>query len=169
MILGIIFCGVFLTSFDPKQLKKDVKQKSNLKKGIISAIGAVIVFMFWYPLWDQYISDKNWIGLVLVLRIFNSLVVLIYMLATKMKILVKDKEVFFWLIITGLLDAIACIAMTWGFGASTYTSVVTVLGSAFMVPTLVMARIFLKEKLTPLQWVGILGIVSGLICMGLVG
>lgn len=73
------------------------------------------------------------------------------------------------LFLIGLFDGGAYLTLSWGFGATTFTSVVTMLSAAYSLPTLILARIFLKEKLTPNQWVGVLSIILGLVLLSGIG
>lgn len=167
--IGIVFIGIMLTSLDFKGLRDASIDKKDIVKGIPEALVAVVLFSIWFPFWDKFVSSGDWLVLVLGLRIAISLIVLSYAKVTKEGVSIKDSSLWKWLLVIGLFDGGAYITLTWGFGATTLTSVVSVLSAAFSLPTLILARIFLKEKLQPAQWLGVLSIIGGLVWLSFVG
>lgn len=167
LILLIIFIGIIITSIDFDELKRKGIGKEDLTKGIPEAILGAALFSIWFPFWDNFVSGQNWLLLVILLRIFMSLFLLTQLKITKRPIIVKDKSVFGWLIIIGLLDAGAYAALTWGYGVTSYISIITVLSATYSVPTLILAGIFLKERLKKFQYIGIFLILLGIVALAL--
>jgi drug/metabolite transporter (DMT)-like permease len=66
----------------------------------------------------------------------------------------------------GVLDTAAFLSNNFGLHAGP-VAVVTVLASLYSAVTVVLARIFLKERLRPLQWCGLLLIFSGIVLVNL--
>ena len=62
-----------------------------------------------------------------------------------------DRSLVTYVSLIGCCDAIAFAAVSYGFSATSHTSIVAVLSSTFSLPTLVLARVFLKERLAPSQ------------------
>lgn len=167
LILGIVIVGILLTSVDLQELRNEGFNKNDLK-GIPEALIGVALFSIWFPLWDNFVSGGNWLILLILLRLVSSLFLLGLIKKNNSTIKIKDLNVVKWLTVIGLLDAIAYITLTWSYSVSSYTSIISVLSATFSLPTLIMARFFLKEKIKPNQIGGIFLILLGLALIGLV-
>jgi len=167
-VLAIIFLGIMFTSIDFEEVRKDGFDWKDLTKGVPEALLGVLLFSIWFPFWDNFVSGGNWLVLVILLRAVVTTFLFIVIKTKKYTISIKDKgkDVVKWLIIIGLLDAIAYLTLTWSYGVTSYTSIISVLSATFSLPTLLLARIFLKEKLKPTQWGGIVLILLGLALLG---
>jgi drug/metabolite transporter (DMT)-like permease len=163
--LFLIIVGIILASTNLAELKSSGFKKEDFAKGVPEALIGVAIFSFWFPFWDKLVGGQNWLLLVIILRIIMSLALLIWVKLSKKSILIKDGSVFRWLIIVGILDAIAYVALTWGYGVTSYVSVITVLAATFSIPTLLLARIFLKERLQKAQLLGIFIIMTGIVLL----
>ncbi len=162
LFLFLIVIGIILASTDIAELKKRGFKKEDFANGIPEALLAVLLFSFWFPFWDKIVGGQNWVVLILLLRVIMSLMLLFTLKASKKTVIVRDKNVFRWLMFVGLLDVIAYVALTWGYGVTSYVSIITVLAATFSIPTLILARIFLKERLQKNQLIGIAIIIFGI-------
>lgn len=165
LALSVVFAGILLTSVDFKGLKDGSLDKKDLVKGLPETLAGIMLFAVWYPLWDNFVNKDNWVFLVLGLRVIIALIVFLFAKSTKIRLKIKEINIWKLLILIGLFDGGAYLTLTWGFSATTLTSVVTMLSAAYSLPTLILARIFLKEKLTTNQWMGVLSIIAGLILL----
>ncbi len=162
--LILIFLGIILTSTDFRKFKKHIPKHSSFLKGVPEAIIAVIFFSFWFPFWDNFVSTKNsWFTLLIVLRIFMALLFFLFAKYKSITLKIKNFRILSELIYIALLDLGAYLILTWAYSNSNYSSITSILSATFSVPTLILARIFLKEKLKNTQWIGIIMIISGLI------
>ena len=168
IFLSLIFIGIIITSIDFGELKKYGIRKQDLTKGVPEAILGALFFSIWFPFWDRLQSGQNWLTLVVILRSISALFLLGILKISKKTVIVKDKTVFYWLLIVGLLDAIAYAGLTWGYGLSSYSSIIIMLSATYSVPTLILARIFLKEKLPKIQIFGITLILLSIALLALV-
>lgn len=168
LVLSLIFIGIVITSTDFEELRKDGIRKEDFAKGVPEALLGVLFFSIWFPFWDNFVGGKNWLILVLLLRMFMSLFLLTQLKVTKSEVMVKDRKVFGWLILVGLLDAGAYLGLTWGYSVTNYISIITMLSATFSIPTLILARIFLKEKLQKAQIFGIALILIGIASLALI-
>lgn len=162
LLLVLIFAGIIITSIDFVELKKYGIRKEDFSKGVPEAILGALLFSIWFPFWDKLSGGQDWLVLVLILRVISSLFLLTWLKLSNKPVMVKDKTVFGWLAVIGLLDAVAYTALTWGYGVTSYTSIIIVLSATYSVPTLILARIFLKEKLLKPQIIGIILILLGI-------
>jgi len=167
LFLGIIIVGILLTSVDLQEFNKVGFDKKDLLKGVPEALIGVALFSIWFPFWDNFVSGGNWLILLILLRLVSSLFLLGLIKKNNSTIKIKDLNVVRWLAVIGLLDAIAYITLTWSYSSSSYTSIISVLSATFSLPTLILARIFLKEKIKPNQIGGIALIFLGLALLGL--
>lgn len=166
-ILGVIlmFLGIIITSTDFTDLKK-VFSKENLVNGVPEALVVMICWGFWFPLWDRFIENKDWLFWLIVLKIMIGFMLCIYFYATsKGKNLLKGyKSVLKILIPVAVLDTLAYFGTTWGYSASTNTtSLITVMSNAYSLPTIILAYLFLKERITKQQALGIASIIGGIV------
>jgi len=168
LVLSMVFIGIILTSIDPGEFKKDGFDAKDLTKGVPEALLGVAFFSVWFPFWDNFVSDKNWLILVILLRLVMALFLLGIGKASKLQVRVKDPDAIKWLVIIGVLDAIAYLTLTWSYSVTRYTSIISMLSATFSLPTLILARIFLKEKLKLNQAGGIGLILLGLSLLSLV-
>jgi len=89
------------------------------------------------------------------------------MLFSKKKIVTEGIKFPWWLLFfIGIFDMGAFFTFSLGTSGS-YASVVAPIGSAYALVTIVLAKIFLKEKIKPNQYFGIIGILAGLILISL--
>ncbi len=167
LLLFLIIAGIILASTDFAELKKSGFKKEDFAKGVPEALMGVALFSVWFPFWDKLVGGQNWLVLVIILRVIMSLMLLIGLKVSKKVIIVRDKTVFRWLVVVGILDAVAYVALTWGYGVTSYVSIITVLAATFSIPTLILARIFLKEKLQKAQLIGIAIILLGVVLLAL--
>ena len=65
-------------------------------------------------------------------------------------------------VLDGLSLTAAFAAVTYAFSATTHTSIVAVLSSTFSLPTLVLARLFLRERLATTQKLAAGVIITGI-------
>lgn len=168
----VMFIGVILMSIDWQDFKKN-NNKISLSAGIAEALIALVIFSFWYPIWDSRFADNpDWFSDVIVLRFGMAFTFLMIALVSKAKLLPqkgqqKDFSVIKLLLAVGLLDGIGFLAFNLGYGLTDSTSIVTIIGSAYALPTIVLAAIFLKERLNKLQILGVTLIVLSLIAINL--
>ncbi len=167
----IVFVGILLINGDPRSflffLPKYKPSEDKKVSGLKEIIWAVVIYSAWLVALDQFISGKSWILCLLIIRILSAISLFFYSRATKRQLLFRDKGVWKFLIIIGIFDVAAYASITYGFSATSFTSIVALLSAAFSLPTILLARVFLKEKATRLQTVGSLIIIIGVILVSL--
>ncbi len=162
--LILIFGGAMLINLDLKSLKAKrirIKGVAGLREIIIATLLATV----WTLGWDKFTGDKDW--MVYTTFMFVSMTITAFLIARLAKISLlevkSDAWKFLWLIAVG--DVVAYLAITSGYASTTYTSVVTILSGASSLPTIILARIFLKEKMATIQTIGSLIIIAGIILL----
>ncbi|MFH1959626.1 MAG: DMT family transporter [Patescibacteria group bacterium] len=167
-LLVAIILGIILTSLDIKGILKDGFDKKDFNKGVPLVLMNVALLAIWIPFWDNFISDKSWVMSLFLFRVMLVAIFGIFILAKKVKIGVSDHSTMKLVIISALLFSFAGISFDWGFGTTTHTSLITAISATFPAPTLLLSRIFLKEKLQLTQWLGVGLILSSLVVLGFI-
>jgi len=159
--LGLVFVGIMFTSIDFRALKEVGSRK--IAKGVPEAMVNIILYGSFYPVWDNFLKTSNWIVMILLLRVIVAIMVGLFVRYRKVVVKVKGSKMILWLLVIGGLEGLAYFSTTWGLEITSFTSVVAVLGAAFSLPTVILARIFLKERVERVQLLGIVGIIGGLV------
>ncbi len=167
----VVFLGILLINGNPKDLwlairKKEVKGREKIEglKEIFLAIG---VFSLWLVAFDRFLNGESWVPFLLGIRIFATLALFVYTRIKHISLAVHDKKIWKFLLCIGLFDVAAFAFLSLGFSKTSYLSVVTMLSGAFSLPTILLARIFLKEKVTRLQTLGSFIVVLGIMLLAL--
>ncbi len=164
--LIIIFIGIFLISVDVRALRTKQISFAHVP-GLKEIALATILAALWTIFWDQFISGQDWRSYALLMYFFMTAVLLIYALVSRTKLSVAKTEAWKFLVLIGLCETIAYLAISLGYSETSLTSVVVLLSGAFSLPTIVLARYFLNERTTAIQTVGTLVIVLGIILLPL--
>lgn len=155
--LMIVIVGVILVS---------IGDIYNFKKvdGIRWVIPAVILFSLFFPLWDS-IAQKGG-SLFLVLFIDTLLAILYFCYATYKKSAIKLTHASIKpFLIGGILTTIAAMSVSWGYEHTDMPSIVSVISSAVPVPVTILGYVFLKERLSRQQYIGLGVIIVGVILL----
>jgi drug/metabolite transporter (DMT)-like permease len=169
--LALTFIGVILVSINWTELKES-RGKIKLTAGMPETLLSLVLFSFWYPLWDAYLGgDSNWVSAALTLRMGMAITFLIIALISKAKLLPEKKDDFkgmlHILLLIGLFDGGGFLAFNLGFALTSATSIVNMVASAYALPVVILAAIFLKEKLSKTQIIGICLIIASLVAINL--
>lgn len=164
LAIVVVFAGILLVSTSPAQIIKLIRSRSRHKTdGLAEILLAVVMYSFWLIALGQFISGKDWIPVLLTIRIFSTLALGAYALLTKRQLLFKDKSAWKFLPIIGLFDVGAFASISYGFSTTSHVAIIAVLSATFSVPTIILARVFLKERLTPLQTLASITILAGVV------
>ncbi len=165
--LGIIFIGILLISMDVEALSSKKVKLGNVAG--LKEIGLATIFAAaWTLSWVKFVRGKDWLIYALFMYAFMSLFLIIYAAFQQVKLKVKKAEVWKFLFLIGFCETLAYASMSLGYSRSSFTSVVALISGAFSLPTIIFARIFLKEKVGRIQTVGTLTIIAGIITLSLV-
>jgi drug/metabolite transporter (DMT)-like permease len=119
--------------------------------GLREILIATLLATIWTLGWDRFIENKDW--MVFTTFMFAFMTLSAYFIARFKQIdLFKTKSgiwKFLWLIALG--EVVAYLAIALGYASTSYTSIVAILSGASALPTIILARLFLKEKMTTIQ------------------
>lgn len=165
-LLLVIFAGVvrvFIKDFD-KELGGNM-----FEQGSLLALLAAILFGVFFPFWDATLVIADAMFLVAVV---DTLLCLMFLIAITLESNLNNistigpkNEVL--ILLAGLANACAVIAMTIGFEMTAFTSVIVVLSSSVPVVSVIFGHFVLKgrHKASFWEWVGIAMIVSANIAL----
>jgi len=160
--LGTIFLGIILASFDYRKFKDIDFELKDLSKGISETLIAAIIIGVYFPLWDRFLSGEGWIIFNLLSNVIICLTLLSISFIKKSTLKVDDKKIWRWIFLIGIFTSGAFISLVWGFNATNFTSIISVLSAASPIIVIILARIFLKEEMSLTQKLGVILLLIGL-------
>lgn len=166
-IIAIIFLivGIILASTNVKEIINDRKVKLliGVKEGLMAMVGwGISLFLL-----ASLTKVIGWFLPSLIFRFLLLLFLTIYIMISKKDFVPKKVRFPLWLLLfIGIFDMLAFFTFSIGTSGS-YASIVAPIGSAYALVTIVLAQIFLKEKIKFNQAIGICGIIIGLVLISI--
>ncbi len=164
--LGLLamFAGIMLLNLDLQGLRsRRLKVAPGLKEVALAALLAA----FWTLGWNKLVKGQNPLSYALVMYVFMSLSAVLAGLVTKVQFGGVEKSLWKFLALIGAGETIAYLAITWGYSATTKTSIVAMISGSFSLPTILLAHTFLKERLSRLQIAGVIATITGIVIISL--
>lgn len=163
--IALIIIGIILISINIKDMfsEKKVKLLIGVKEGVVAMFGwGISLFLLVLPG-----KELGWFLPAFIFRFFVLLLLSMYMFFSK-KLFVPMSVNFpiGLLLLIGIFDIGGFLSYSFGV-AGEYASIVAPIGSAFTLVSVILAKIFLKEKLDLGKIIGICGIVCGLILISI--
>jgi transporter family protein len=161
--LGVlmIIAGVILVSLRIGDIKdKNLKLLSGVKETVFAAF---LFGIFWNL--SELVSEKiGWLSTTLFVKIGVVLALLLFslLLNRELKITKTTPKVWGLILFAGVLEAAAVASVNWGLTIGDVI-LVTPISSALSIVTIMMAVIFLKEKISKLQGIGMVMVISGIV------
>ena len=165
--LCVIFFGVILISIDAEALRSR-RIRFGSVPGFKEVLIATLLAALWTILWSIFVSGKDPIAYAFYMFVFMTVTVFATAKYRRLDMRIRGSRIWLLVALIGICETVAYLSITWGYGSTGLTSIVAVLSGGFSLPTIVLAYVFLKEKLTRLQWVGCLVIIAGAMLMPLV-
>jgi drug/metabolite transporter (DMT)-like permease len=163
----ITFLGILLISTDLQDLGKSFHKRLFNLAGLPEVLFAMVGYSFWLLYLDKFINGKQWVFCLLVIRTVSALTLFIYASMKRIKLWFADKRLWKFLICIGLFDVAAYSFVSYGFSHTQYPSVIAVLSATFSLPTIILARIFLKERFSKSQAIAAVIIICGIVLISL--
>lgn len=161
-LIGAVFAA---TSFAPPQeVKADIgeqRRKQRLTRGAGLAVFAAVAYgvMFWL-LGTQVTPALGGVAPIWLIRLVTPFTLALLATPTRQSLRLPPGRGWWLIAGVGVLDTSAYVANTIGF-ATHQIAVVSVLASLFSTVTVMLAWLFLREKLHWSQWLGVAGIFAG--------
>lgn len=160
--LAIIFAGTLVLSLDFSQRRG---KRIKLAAGLIEVGCAAVLAAVWTLGWDKFVTQKDPLSSALLMYAFMSLAAMILARIMRVKFVAVNVLQKNPLFLMGLGEAVAYLSISWGFSQTNLTAVVALISGAFSVPTVILAYIFLKERLNMLQFGAIITIIAGIVLL----
>jgi drug/metabolite transporter (DMT)-like permease len=173
---GFATVGIVLAGF---HFKESIRGTRPVSRGVLLAIVALLCFAVLIVGSSGPIRQFGWLQITFVQRVANSAVAWLLLLVTR-TIRPRGSETLlyhaeastrsgFWIVLlVGLLDVGGLIVFAIGLQVS-LAWLVGLASSFAPVVTVLVAVGFLGERLRPIQWIGLLAIVAGLVLVILPG
>ena len=161
LALGVIFAGILLTSIDVEALRSSRLRLAHIP-GLKEVALATALAALWTILWDQFVGGKDWLSYALIMYAFMTATIVVVSQLQRQRLSVIPPDVWKSLILIGLCETVAYLSISMGYSETSLTSVVVLLSGAFSLPTIILARTFLRERTTTAQTVGTVTIIIGI-------
>jgi drug/metabolite transporter (DMT)-like permease len=156
---GLVIVGVVTVSRGPGKVRADLR-------GVPEAIGVALSFGFFFWLVGDVTATFGIAWPVLIGRVLTLLAGIVIILIARHPIPRLSGQHLRLIIAASALDTVAFLSFNTGI-ATAYVSVVTALASIFSAVTVVLAWLILRERLAHSQWVGVAGILVGVLLVSL--
>lgn len=161
-VLILIFLGTILINIDLKSLKAG-RVRLKAVAGLKEILAATILAAIWTLGWDKTTQNKDWLMYTSFMFLFMTISAYALAKQTKTSIWKVQPKAWKFLWLVGIGEVGAYLAITLGYANTTHASIVAVLSGASSWVTIVLARLFLKEKMTSLQTASCIIIIAGIV------
>ena len=166
--VALVGLGIILIAINLKEFQKGFSW-SSVSKGLPQALLAFLIFGLYFPFWDKFIEGPGWAVWTILARVPLIFFLFFSMGLSKkesLKLDIKQKSLIYLLVFIAFFEALAGLSNSWAFNASAGTTSVVVAATAtYPLVTILLAHLFLQERLAKNQYVGIGLIMGGLILM----
>jgi drug/metabolite transporter (DMT)-like permease len=166
LALFVTFIGVMLMSVDLKALRAHRTPFVHVP-GLFQIAFATLFATTWTIGWSRFVSGVDWLSCALWMYLAMTITLLAYAFIRRISLRVHMPTAWPYLVFIGLFEMGAYVAISWGYGATKATSVVAVLSGAFSLPTIIEARLWLRERTTREQLIGSIVIIIGIALVSL--
>lgn len=166
--IALLVLGGIITSIDWHGVFKNGFDKKDLVKGFGWIAATTGLHALYFPLLGNFTSTGSWEMKLLLIKIFSAVALfIIFYLIKKEKILPPRDRVPFTSLL-GLLEVIGWAGFSWATNSTEGQTAILIaaLNSSALV-TAILAYFFLNEKLSKIQYLGILMIVASLTALSL--
>lgn len=162
--LAALLIGILLINTDLEALKS---KKLKVVPGLKEIGAATVLAAIWTLGWDRFVSGHNPLSYAMWMYIFMTLAALVLAKLLRESIRGVPAKYRKYLFLTGLGEAAAYLAISWGYSSTNLTAVVALISGAFSVPTVILAYIFLKERVTRIQLLAVGIIIAAVVVLSL--
>jgi drug/metabolite transporter (DMT)-like permease len=165
LLIALVILGVILISLDLSRIRK--LKLAYSKTGLWFAFISVLASGILFTLLGYLIKQIGWFAPIF----FMKFLVVIYLfpyLKTK-GIGLKITGRFLWMIISAMALLEVFAYLTYSVGAFVFlNSIVVPISASYPLVTIVLARIFFKEKIMPSQYLGIFLVLLGVVLLSFI-
>lgn len=155
----LILIGIILISLKINELRK-LKFKMSTK-GLDFAFISLLASSVLFTILGFLIKELGWFVPIFLMKIFVVIYMSIYLKTRKQKLTFTSNNLKYYIILIGLLEVFAYLM--YGLGAFTFLNTIVVpISATYPLVTIILARIFFKDRILLVQWLGIFSIIAGL-------
>lgn len=156
LLAVVIFIGIVFVGFESKE-----NRNRSLKVSVALAVMIMFLYSVFLPPWDRMLDRDGWAFLIIAQRmsIFGFSVIL---LRAKRIVFKPGKNIVFLGLLSGLANGVGNLGFSLGLEGSSATSLTVAVAASTPGVTILLAYIFLGERLKKWQYLGIAIIVFGL-------
>lgn len=157
----MIIAGVTLVSLRWSDIKN---QNSHLLKGVKETVAAAFLFGIFWNLSDVITGEIGWLPTTIFVKIGVILFLLLFSFFMKRELTIAKTttQTKLMVVLVGILEAAAVASVNWGLTIGDVIFV-TPIASALTIVTITMALVFLKERVTKIQGLGIITVIVGIV------
>jgi len=161
----VVFVGIFLVSTDLRELGN--KLSHGMSNGASEGIVAMMVWGITFTLAKPLVDIVGPAMTLLFMRGGPFLFVFSWTRIVRTNLTIPSKSILLFLILSGLLDTLGFLA--YNFGVTTeFVSIVSPIAATFPAVTIILAYMFLNERVVNSQKLGIVAILAGLVLISLI-
>ena len=146
--------------------------------GVIFAVVALVLFSLMAITTDVALETMTWIEIYTIARVVNAAIGTIAVLVLARRAgsalgqrptdgpVWSERRIVGAIVVAGVLDVLGLIAFATGLETAP-TWMVGLAASLGPAVTIIVAVAFLGERLRPIQWVGLVGILTGMVCIAI--
>lgn len=159
--ISMILTGVALVSLKLSDFKeRNIELLSGVKETILAAL---LFGIFW--IFSEIISENiGWLSTTLFVKVGIVLFMVIFSVIAKRELSIArtTPKIMAMILFAGIVEAAAVAVVNWGLTIGD-AILVTPISSALSIVTITLAIIFLKEKITKLQGIGMIIVIIGIV------
>lgn len=161
--IALLVLGAIITSINWNDVFTNGFQKSDLVKGLGWIAITTLIHALYFPLLGHFTSDGSWSMKLLAIKIFSAILLFIFFALIKKQSVLPPREKVPFTSLLGFLEMTGWAGFSWATNTTQGQTAILIaaLNSSSLV-TAILAFFFLKEKLSVLQYLGIVIIIAGL-------
>lgn len=167
LMLAVVFIGIISISLDEESFairRLKLRRLPGIREILLAALSAA----FWTVLWGHFVTGKDWLVYATIMYGFMTITIFILDWVQKINLKISDKKLWKYFFFIGAGEVVAYVGISIGYSLTSHTSIIAVLSAAFSVPTIILAHIFLGERITKLQKVGVALVIIGVSILPLI-
>lgn len=162
--LAVLFIGILIISVDLNALRTFRLQ---VVPGFREIAIATVLATIWTLGWNKFVSAKDGLSFAIWMYLAMTVALLLYAAVRRIPLRFDKPKIWKFLFLIGLFEAVGYVAISLGYAGTSHTSLIALLSGGFSLPTLFLARLFLRERLLGTQIVGGLVIVGAVMLLAL--
>jgi drug/metabolite transporter (DMT)-like permease len=161
--IALLVFGGIVTSINWDEVRANGFQQQDIVKGFGWILLTTLAHALYFPLLGSFTTFGSWPTKLFFIKLFSAVLILAYFHYWKKQQLMPPKELIPFTSLLGFLEMVGWAGFSWATNNTRGQTAILIaaLNSSALV-TAVLAYVFLKEKLSKFQYLGIVIIVAAL-------